>query len=47
MPQGQADPDMKHFSIGHDREQIIPILREVLALNPNLKIIASSYPSLS
>jgi glucosylceramidase len=43
MSQGQTDPDLKHFSIEHDREQIIPILREVLALNPNLKIIASPW----
>ncbi len=43
MPQGQADPDMKYFSIDHDRGQIIPILREALALNSNLKIIASPY----
>jgi glucosylceramidase len=43
MPQGQADPDMEHFSIDHDREQIIPILREALALNPILKIIASPW----
>jgi glucosylceramidase len=43
MPQGQGDPEMKHFSIDHDREQIIPILREALALNPNLKIIASPW----
>jgi glucosylceramidase len=43
MPQGQGDPEMKHFSIDHDREQIIPILREAIALNPNLKIIASPW----
>jgi glucosylceramidase len=43
MPQGQADPEMKHFSIEHDREQIIPLLREALALNPNLKIIGSPW----
>ena len=43
MPQGQTDPDMKHFSIDHDREQIVPILREVLALNPYLKIIGSPW----
>jgi glucosylceramidase len=43
MQQGQTDPDMKHFSIDHDREQIIPILHEVLALNPRLKIIASPW----
>ncbi len=43
MPQAQIDPDMKHFSIDHDREHIIPILREALALNPSLKIIASPW----
>ena len=43
MPQGEADPEMKHFSIDHDREQIIPFLREALALNPNLKIIGSPW----
>src|SRR6266849_5290418 len=43
MPPGQMDPDMKHFSIDHDREQIIPILRDVLALNTNLKIIGSPW----
>jgi glucosylceramidase len=43
MPQGQTDPDMKQFSVDHDREQIIPILREALAVNPNLKIIASPW----
>jgi glucosylceramidase len=43
MPQGQVDPEMKHFSIDHDREQIIPLLREALALNPNLEIIGSPW----
>jgi len=43
MPLGQVDPEMKHFSIDHDREQIIPLLREALALNPNLKIIGSPW----
>jgi glucosylceramidase len=43
LPPGQTDPDMEHFSIDHDREQIIPILREALALNSNLKIIGSPW----
>ena len=47
LPPGQSsaqgDPDLKHFSIDHDRPYIIPILREALALNPNLKIIASPW----
>lgn len=46
MPQGQSDPEMKHFSIDHDREQIIPILREACGLNANLKIIASPWSPL-
>jgi glucosylceramidase len=43
MPSGQTDSDMKHFSIDYDREQIIPILREILALNGSLKIIGSPW----
>jgi glucosylceramidase len=43
LPQGQTDPEMMSFSIDHDRAYIIPILRQSLALNPNLKIIASPW----
>jgi glucosylceramidase len=43
LPQGQTDPDLKSFSIDHDRSYIIPILRQSLALNPNLKIIGSPW----
>src|SRR5690349_9469089 len=43
QPFGAADPDLKHFSIEHDRAYILPLLREALALNPNLKIFASPW----
>ena len=43
MPPGQNDPQVTHFSVDHDRAYIIPILREALALNPSLKIIASPW----
>jgi glucosylceramidase len=43
QPASQGDPDLKYFSIDHDRAYIIPILREALALNPNLKIIATPW----
>jgi glucosylceramidase len=43
MPSGQVDPQLKHFSIDHDRAYIIPLLREALALNHNLKIIGSPW----
>src|SRR6266849_6827426 len=43
LPPGQTDPGMKLFSIDHDRPYIIPILRQSLSLNPNLKIIGSPW----
>jgi glucosylceramidase len=43
MPPGQTDPELKHFSIDRDRAYIIPLLRQALALNPNLKIMASPW----
>ena len=43
QPFGTSDPDLKHFSIEHDRAYILPLLREALGLNPNLKIFASPW----
>jgi len=42
-PSREADPQLKHFTIDHDRAYIIPLLRDALALNPNLKIIATPW----
>ncbi|SDH22746.1 O-Glycosyl hydrolase family 30 [Dyadobacter soli] len=43
LPQGQTDPDMKHFNLGPDRNDVIPILKEILAFNPKLKILGSPW----
>lgn len=43
MPPGSTDYAMRHFSIDHDRGQILPLLRRALALNPKLKIIATPW----
>lgn len=43
MPPGETDPELKQFTIGRDRQYILPILREALAVNPKLKIIASPW----
>ncbi len=43
MPPGQADPQLAHFSIEHDKAYIIPALKEALRINPDLKIIASPW----
>ncbi len=43
MPPGESDPQLKHFTIDRDRQYIIPVLRDALAVNPQLKIIASPW----
>jgi len=40
---GQKDLKLEKFSNEHDRAYIIPLLKEALALNPNLKVIASPW----
>lgn len=43
MPEGETDPDLKKFSIDHDRADILPVLKEVLAINPKIKVIGSPW----
>ena len=43
MPPGETDHEMRHFSIAHDEAQILPLLRQALALSPDLRIIASPW----
>ena len=39
----EADPDLKRFSIEHDREYILPIMKEARAVNPALWLLASPW----
>lgn len=40
MPAGQSDLTLANFSIAHDSAAIIPLLKQAISLNPNLKVIA-------
>ena len=40
---GATDYGMVHFSVAHDRPEILPLLRRALALNPQLKVIATPW----
>ena len=42
-PDGTPDPDLKHFSIDPNRGDVIPVARAMLAINPQLKIMASPW----
>jgi glucosylceramidase len=43
VPFGDTDPDLQHFNIAIDLRTVIPTVREALAVNPHLKIIASPW----
>ena len=43
LPDNQQDPDLNNFSISHDLAYIIPIIKQALELNPNLKIMATPW----
>jgi glucosylceramidase len=43
VPVGETDPELKKFSLDHDRADILPVLKEILAINPKMKIIASPW----
>lgn len=38
-----SDFQLSHFSIAHDLQTVIPAIREALAVNPSLKIIATPW----
>jgi glucosylceramidase len=43
LPAGQVDPDLAHFNIAAELPDVIPAVREVLAVNPQLRIVASPW----
>ena len=43
LPAGETDPKLERFSLEPDRAHLIPILKEILAINPNIKIMGSPW----
>jgi glucosylceramidase len=43
LPEGQTDVEMAHFDLGLDRQDVIPVMQEILKLNPKIKILASPW----
>lgn len=43
LPPGETDPEMNHFSIETEREDLIPVLKEILKINPTIKIMGSPW----
>lgn len=43
LPSGETDPEMAKFSLGPDRADVIPMLKEILAIRPGIKILGSPW----
>lgn len=43
LPKNETDPALSKFNLSYDTLYLIPILKEILALNPNLKIMGSPW----
>lgn len=43
LPAGETDVALAGFNLGYDKLYLVPVLKEILAINPGLKIMASSW----
>jgi glucosylceramidase len=43
LPPGETDVEMAKFNLGPDRVDVIPVLKEILAIRPGIKILGSPW----
>ena len=43
LPPGETDAKLAHFSLAHDERDVIPVLKEILALNAQLRVLGSPW----
>jgi glucosylceramidase len=43
LPPGKTDKELKNFTLKEDQQNLIPVLKEILKLNPAIKIMASPW----
>lgn len=43
LPEGKKDLELKKFSLGQDYEDVIPVMKEILKIVPDIKIMASPW----
>jgi glucosylceramidase len=43
MPSGQTDTGLTHFSLAADTSDLIPLLKQIVAINQSIKIIATPW----
>lgn len=43
LPEGESDFKLEKFNLGHDHDDVIPVLKEILAIAPEIKIMSSPW----
>lgn len=43
MPAGQTDPTLANFSLSQDTVDLVPVLKQIIAINPSVKIMGSPW----
>jgi glucosylceramidase len=43
LPAGEVDTALIKFDLGPDKQDVIPVMKEILAINPKIKILASPW----
>jgi glucosylceramidase len=43
LKEGKTDLELKKFDLGPDKADVIPVLQEILAINPKIKILGSPW----
>jgi glucosylceramidase len=43
LPAGQTDVNLANFSLSKDTVDVVPLLKEILQINPNIKILGSPW----
>src|SRR5215210_6402811 len=43
VPTGQTDPTLASFTIGAERADLIPVLKQILAINPGIPLLATPW----
>jgi glucosylceramidase len=43
LPAGASDPTLEKFDLGQDKKDVLPVLKEILALQPGIKLLGSPW----
>jgi glucosylceramidase len=43
LPEGETDFELKKFDLGQDYKDVIPVMKEILKINPDIKILGSPW----